>query len=84
MAFVKGHKGFASFAWRSVMTESASTTSTHTPEDAELWQSLKYAIANSSGFKSWRSEQNTSIKDTTSVEQMVRLYLRETLETLAY
>lgn len=65
------------------MTRSSSTSSTHVTQDAELWQSLKSAIANSSGFQSWCSEQSSSLTST-STENMVRLYLRETLETLAY
>ncbi|MEO0770046.1 MAG: hypothetical protein AAFY72_11550 [Cyanobacteria bacterium J06649_4] len=66
------------------MANSSSTTPGHAAENAELWQSLKSAIANSSGFQSWRAEQSKSISTNTSTEQMVRLYLRETLETLAY
>ncbi|MEL6776850.1 MAG: hypothetical protein AAFO06_06305 [Cyanobacteria bacterium J06597_16] len=62
----------------------SSTDSSHAMQDAELWQSLKSAIASSSGFQSWRSEQSSSITDTSSNEQLVRLYLRETLVTLAY
>ena len=64
------------------MTQS-STNSVSATRDADLWDSLKGAIANSSGFQSWRSEQS-SIAEDKSVEQLVRLYLRETLETLAY
>jgi len=63
---------------------SSTTTSDSTAQDAELWQSLKSAIANSSGFQSWCAEQASSISANTSTEQLVRLYLRETLETLAY
>jgi len=62
------------------MANSFSTTS----PDALLWKSLKSAIATSSGFISWRSEQPANIVGTSSHEQLVRLYLRETLETLAY
>ena len=64
------------------MTHS-STDSVSATRDVDLWDSLKRAIANSSGFQSWRSEQS-SIAEGKSVEQLVRLYLRETLETLAY
>lgn len=64
-------------------TGSASANTFGTAGNAELWDSLKQAIANSSGFKSWRCEQS-SIADNISVEKQVRLYLRETLETLAY
>ncbi|MGC1308453.1 MAG: hypothetical protein WA885_14605 [Phormidesmis sp.] len=69
------------------MTSSSSNAPAHAAPDAapdsELWQSLKSAIANSSGFQSWRSEQS-SITETTSTEKLVRAYLREALETLAY
>ncbi|PZO20690.1 MAG: hypothetical protein DCF25_06205 [Leptolyngbya foveolarum] len=61
----------------------SSTDSVSAAHDADLWNSLKRAIANSSGFQSWRSEQSF-IPEDKSVEQLVRLYLRETLETLAY
>jgi hypothetical protein len=66
------------------MTNSSSASPTYAAPDAELWQSLKSAIAASSGFQSWQAEQSTTVTSSTSVEQMVRLYLRETLETLAY
>ena len=65
------------------MTNSSSAAPGHATQDTELWQSLKCAIANSSGFKSWCTEQSAQLADITSVEQKVRLYLRETLETLA-
>lgn len=61
---------------------SSASDSISEAKDADLWNSLKQAIANSSGFQSWRSEQ--SVSEDTSVEKLVRLYLRETLETLAY
>lgn len=64
------------------MTHS-STNTVDAVQDVALWDSLKRAIANSSGFQSWRSEQSLTTADC-SVEQLVRLYLRETLETLAY
>lgn len=61
----------------------SSTDSVGAAKDADLWDSLMRAIASSSGFQSWRSEQSAQT-DSASVEQLVRLYLRETLETLAY
>ncbi|MBE9061015.1 hypothetical protein [cf. Phormidesmis sp. LEGE 11477] len=66
------------------MTNSSSTNPAYAAPDAELWQSLKSAIANSSGFQSWCSEQSSAVTTSTSTDNMVRLYLRETLETLAY
>ena len=42
-----------------------------------------WAIANSSGFKGWKQQQSPSLT-ASSLDKQVRLYLRETLETLAY
>ncbi len=53
-------------------------------DHARIWYSLKCAIANSSGFKSWKGELSDSEVDTLSLDYLVRRYLRETLETLAY
>lgn len=66
------------------MANTANSSPAHAAPDAELWQSLKNAIAASSGFQRWRSEQLSAITTATSDEQLVRLYLRDTLETLAY
>ena len=66
------------------MTNPSSTEPSHAHQDAELWQSLKNAIAASSGFQRWRSEQLSDLTAATSDEQLLRLYLRDTLETLAY
>ncbi|MGG6296127.1 hypothetical protein ACQ4M4_17200 [Leptolyngbya sp. AN02str] len=61
------------------------------PTDQAIWDSLKQAIAASSGFQRWLIEQqgDASVESVTSVDglsldQRVRRYLRETLETLAY
>lgn len=53
-------------------------------DHARIWYSLKCAIANSSGFKSWKGELSDPEVDTLSLDYLVRRYLRETLETLAY
>lgn len=66
------------------MANSFSAEPTHAPQDAELWHSLKNAITVSSGFQRWRSEQLSALSDAPSDDQLVRLYLRDTLETLAY
>mgnify|MGYP001793925779 CR=1 FL=1 len=66
------------------MANSSSTAPGHAADDAQLWQSLKSAIATSSCFQSFRFVLCASFKCNTSTEQMIRLYLRETLETLAY
>jgi hypothetical protein len=70
-----------------------STTPSQFSEDV-TWDSLKRAIAASSGFQRWRAEAATaqlqgfqlqgSQLQGSSLETLVSLYLRETLETLAY
>ncbi len=57
----------------------------HLPNDVQIWQGLKQAIASSSGFQSWQLQnpQNTTLSGL-SLDVRVRSYLRETLETLAY
>lgn len=62
----------------------SSTPPSHFSDDV-IWDSLKQAIAASSGFQRWRAERETvdNINETT-LEQLVSRYLRETLETLAY
>lgn len=55
-------------------------------EAPPIWDSLKCAIAASSGFQRWQTE-NLSLDaqlQELSLERQVRRYLRETLETLAY
>lgn len=66
------------------MTNLSSTETGQAAQDAELWESLKSAIAASSGYQSWRAEQLKTATTAISDEQLVRLYLRDTLETLAY
>jgi hypothetical protein len=60
-------------------------SSTAFSEDV-TWDSLKKAIAASSGFKRWHLEQAATHPQLQglSQEQLVSRYLRETLETLAY
>jgi hypothetical protein len=64
---------------------SLSTPSSQFSEDT-TWNSLKRAIATSSGFKRWHLEQSATSPQMQSMsqEQLVSSYLRETLETLAY
>jgi hypothetical protein len=51
----------------------------------DIWDSLKQAIAASSGFKRWQDEKTiTTQMERTSLDYQVRRYLREALETLAY
>lgn len=51
-----------------------------------VWPQLKQAIAASSGFKRWQLEHESDIhpQDSPALDMLVRSYLRETLETLAY
>jgi hypothetical protein len=51
-------------------------------QDQEIWSSLKQAIAKSSGFQRWLTEQSASNHENLDVQ--VRRYLKETLATLAY
>ena len=53
-------------------------------EDTSVWLSLQRAICSSAGFQRWKSELPNETVDKTPLEQLVRRYLRETLETLAY
>jgi len=47
------------------------------------WESLKKAIANSSGFQRWQLQTGKTY-DSAKLDDRVLIYLRETLETLAY
>ncbi|NEP31314.1 MULTISPECIES: hypothetical protein [Moorena] len=53
--------------------------------DTQVWDSLKQAIAASSGFQRWQMEHplGEQFQDY-SLDSRVRRYLRETLEMLAY
>jgi hypothetical protein len=54
-------------------------------DDQEIWDSLKCAIASSSGFQGWQREHQTQLQvSDVPLDHQVRRYLRETLETLAY
>ncbi|AMW29820.1 MULTISPECIES: hypothetical protein [Arthrospira] len=53
--------------------------------DSQIWSDLKQAIATSSGFKRWQLDRNSRENlQNLNLDQQVRIYLRETLETLAY
>lgn len=54
-------------------------------QEQNLWENLKTAIADSSGFKRWQEEQlsNDSTQEN-NLDERVNNYLRETLEALAY
>jgi len=59
-----------------------STIASSKGEEREIWFSLRQAIAKSSGFQSWQQER--AIGGDVELDQQVRRYLKETLETLAY
>jgi hypothetical protein len=65
-----------------IQTQSENYSDSQFQKDSEIWQSLKQTIANSSGFKSWQKQQDSTTGFT--LEEQVNLYLRETLNTLAY
>ncbi len=53
--------------------------------DAKVWDGLKLAIAQSSGFARWKQDRKfEGDASEPSLEALVHRYLRETLETLAY
>lgn len=53
--------------------------------DPKIWESLKQAIAKTSGFECWQQENTPDEElDRDSLDRKVTSYLRETLETLAY
>lgn len=64
------------------MKSSMSASENQFEQDQVIWLSLKKAIANSSGFKRWQREQNIDVEQT--LDEQLRLYLQETLATLAY
>jgi hypothetical protein len=49
--------------------------------DAAYWPSLRQAIAASSGYQTWLSDGQL---DASPTEDLVLVYLRQTLATLAY
>ncbi|NJL88957.1 MAG: hypothetical protein HC916_03485 [Coleofasciculaceae cyanobacterium SM2_1_6] len=80
------------------MKNSSTSSLADDTADRDIWDSLKKTIASSSGFQRWQLEKAllTALPDPTTatnleqseqpekLDQQVRSYLRETLETLAY
>lgn len=64
------------------MTNLTIASQSESNQDHAIWLNLQKAIAKSSGFKRWRQEQ-TSTKEE-NLDVLIRRYLEETLETLAY
>lgn len=59
---------------------------TKNESESRMWDGLKQAIAVSSGFQRWQLEReiNKGQQQSISLDGQVSIYLRETLETLAY
>ena len=69
------------FSRNKSMTNSTITAKQQT--EADVWESLQQVIADCSGFQQWQAQrQENQVAE--SLDQQVRSYLRETLETLAY
>jgi hypothetical protein len=67
------------------MAPSVTSQSNFFSQDTQIWESLKQAIAASSGFGRWQMEHPLGEQlQEYSLDNRVRRYLRETLETLAY
>lgn len=67
------------------MTDATLASNTQLNNNSSVWESLKQAIANSSGFKCWQEEQISEHNDISRpLDAQVRRYLKQTLETLAY
>ncbi|HHP7230683.1 MAG TPA: hypothetical protein ACFCUY_07480 [Xenococcaceae cyanobacterium] len=64
------------------MTKSTTASQSESSQDHAIWLSLQTAISQSSGFKRWQQEQPNAAAE--SLDVLVRRYLEETLETLAY
>lgn len=64
----------------------ANSNMTQFTQESELWDSLKKAISQSSGFKNWLEHNSNaeSFANEQHLDELVLVYLRETLDTLAY
>lgn len=69
----------------STLLESHAQSSIQLCADSQIWDSLKQAIATSSGFQRWQFEQDMADRSAdNNLDGQIRCYLRETLATLAY
>jgi hypothetical protein len=70
----------------STLPENDAVATPRLQEDSQIWHSLKQAIASSSGFQRWQLEHQDHPEQQPQInlDRLVRTYLRETLETLAY
>lgn len=74
---------FHSTSWRN----NSAKLVTNNETNPLFWDSLKEAIAVSSGFQRWQLERKINDErqqKNIPLDRQVSLYLRETLETLAY
>jgi hypothetical protein len=62
----------------------ATTAPTVNANDPQVWNGLKLAIAQSSGFERWQQDCKSDAPQENTLDALVHRYLRETLETLAY
>ncbi|TAD77636.1 MAG: hypothetical protein EA001_09805 [Oscillatoriales cyanobacterium] len=62
----------------------SSTASLSESDRTAVWHNLVQAIASSSGFECWLEQQPSAAAQPAAIDLLVRRYLRETLETLAY
>lgn len=77
MSYTKGYRVI-----KNLLSMTNPTIASPSEKEQEIWFSLRQAIAKSSGFQSWQAERNISSE--IDLDQQVRRYLQETLETLAY
>jgi hypothetical protein len=67
------------------MTTSVAFKSSKITNNSQMWENLKQAIADSSGFLRWQSEHPVRHRVLEmNLDDRVQRYLRESLETLAY
>ncbi|MGK7921984.1 MAG: hypothetical protein AB4080_18470 [Trichodesmium sp.] len=74
---------FHSTSWRN----NSANLVTNNQTTPQIWDNLKQAIAVSSGFQRWQLERKVNDErqqKNITLDRQVSLYLRETLETLAY
>lgn len=66
------------------MNQSTLSPNSTLDSDQAIWEGLKQAIANSSGFQQWQDDQPLEQDTPELLDHQARDYLRDTLETLAY
>jgi hypothetical protein len=57
-------------------------TSIPTVKNSATWGGLRQAITSTPGFQYWRNSD--LVDESKDLDDLVQIYLRETLETLAY